>query len=58
MVGGVESGGSWTVIDCAWTVSAFPAPSHDRYCTVADAVIGNGRVYVGLASVGVVPSVV
>jgi hypothetical protein len=40
------------------TASAFPAKSQDRYLTVVVLATLNGAEYVGLVSVGSVPSVV
>jgi hypothetical protein len=54
VVGAVVS----TWISCVFVGSTFPALSQARYLTVVVADTENGAVYVGLASVGSVPSVV
>ena len=53
-----SGGGLYIWIAWEWVASMFPALSQDRYCTLAEAVSGNAPAYVGLESVGVVPSVV
>ena len=45
-------------MSCDFAASTLPALSHERYLTVVVAETVNGPVYVGLATVGVEPSVV